>query len=777
MACGLFRCRGKYGCQCTYVTVRAPPSTRPTAHAVREEIEKKLSDAVSEGVPDEVFKIFQYFDEDGNGKIDRGELASVLQKLDGEYWDMRRIRALFRAADLDRDQMISWSEFLDWIFKRGAEQQTLRSSLPALETLEVFQPRKQKIMSDHLASLRNAVTPEDFAARKEKAAPFFSAEEMRSHEQKFKEKMRFYFECSVYAVTSTAKSWDFQRDTTKSFYGGRLDRDIERARPFFTADEMRSHEEQYREKIRSIYKDKLMEVQTLDAFDHIRKHADFEAFFTADEMRSHEVEFKESRRANFRATFKQVQTCAAFRGTRRSPMVDVLFSADEIQNFEEQFKQRFEATKLEGAESAITLSQALKDAKDVFQPHELAKHEKQLETWRVPFPLTISTLAGSTCTVEATREQKVSSLCLEVASQLGVDPKFQKVLLVHTKGRLEPDWNSLEACGVVSSDVQLAAQLSLTREGEARERKLEEERAAEERLRKETEERRAASHRKHTAHFEALTFDELVAQARHVGLLQEADIVPGHQQALLMKHLSLASAVEDCEADLLVLDSKCSDLESEMKSLTEANEHIEKQQIQPIIDEWSPILDPAMIAVQEVTARDIAEIKCIKLPPEAAKQTLTAVCILFGRKPARVKNEFGRFYEDYWGPSINMLGNRSFLADLQKFDKDNIPPGFIKRLTHLVPEVADDSGSILEKAQVFSKATGAICMWARAMYQYHTNVHEALSPFRANISDNNTLMNAAQEQLRSQQEERQQVLGDLAHFRRALEGQAPLRRA
>jgi dynein heavy chain len=40
----------------------------------------------------------------------------------------------------------------------------------------------------------------------------------------------------------------------------------------------------------------------------------------------------------------------------------------------------------------------------------------------------------------------------------------------------------------------------------------------------------------------------------------------------------------------------------------------------------------------------------------------------------------GRMMEDYWGPSVKLLGDLKFLESLKNYDKDNIPPAVMKKI-------------------------------------------------------------------------------------------------
>lgn len=56
---------------------------------------------------------FEYNDRDGDGKIDFGEFASMLDELGAEV-DTGEARVGFTAIDSDRDGAIEFDEFVDW---------------------------------------------------------------------------------------------------------------------------------------------------------------------------------------------------------------------------------------------------------------------------------------------------------------------------------------------------------------------------------------------------------------------------------------------------------------------------------------------------------------------------------------------------------------------------------------------------------------------------------------------------------------------------------------
>lgn len=61
---------------------------------------------------------------------------------------------------------------------------------------------------------------------------------------------------------------------------------------------------------------------------------------------------------------------------------------------------------------------------------------------------------------------------------------------------------------------------------------------------------------------------------------------------------------------------------------------------------------------------------------------MESICVMKQIKPERKPDPggSGRMIEDYWGPSLKLLGDLKFLENLKAYDKDNIPPVVIKRI-------------------------------------------------------------------------------------------------
>eukprot|EP00927_Polykrikos_kofoidii_P049609 TRINITY_DN43649_c0_g1_i1.p1 TRINITY_DN43649_c0_g1~~TRINITY_DN43649_c0_g1_i1.p1 ORF type:complete len:298 (+),score=74.32 TRINITY_DN43649_c0_g1_i1:133-1026(+) len=62
-----------------------------------------------------VLAVFQRFDLNGDGTIERIELEQVLRKLDPIVWTDTRVQALMEASDINKDGKLDLEEFIAWI--------------------------------------------------------------------------------------------------------------------------------------------------------------------------------------------------------------------------------------------------------------------------------------------------------------------------------------------------------------------------------------------------------------------------------------------------------------------------------------------------------------------------------------------------------------------------------------------------------------------------------------------------------------------------------------
>ena len=72
---------------------------------------------------------------------------------------------------------------------------------------------------------------------------------------------------------------------------------------------------------------------------------------------------------------------------------------------------------------------------------------------------------------------------------------------------------------------------------------------------------------------------------------------------------------------------------------------------------------------------DITIVKSMKNPPAGVRLVMASICVIKDLKPDRINDPAGsgKKVNDYWGPSLKLLGDLNFLNSLKEFDKDNIP--------------------------------------------------------------------------------------------------------
>lgn len=100
------------------------------------------------------------------------------------------------------------------------------------------------------------------------------------------------------------------------------------------------------------------------------------------------------------------------------------------------------------------------------------------------------------------------------------------------------------------------------------------------------------------------------------------------------------------------------------------------------LSEAIPALEAAVEALNTLKPADITVVKSMKNPPSGVKLVLESICVMKQIKPERKPDPSGsgKMMEDYWGPSLKLLGDLKFLDSLRTYDKDNIPPPVMKRI-------------------------------------------------------------------------------------------------
>jgi len=159
----------------------------------------------------------------------------------------------------------------------------------------------------------------------------------------------------------------------------------------------------------------------------------------------------------------------------------------------------------------------------------------------------------------------------------------------------------------------------------------------------------------------------------------------------------------------------------------EANEL--KTSCESELAEAIPALENAVKALKTLSKGDIVEVKAMKKPPPGVKVTMEAVCLMMGVKPDKIKDPEGgtKKVEDYWGPACKqLLSDSNFLKHLQDYDKDNMTPAIIEKVTPFTQR-DDFTPDIVAKA---SKAAAGLCKWVHAMVIYN-RVAKVVAPKKA----------------------------------------------
>jgi dynein heavy chain len=103
-----------------------------------------------------------------------------------------------------------------------------------------------------------------------------------------------------------------------------------------------------------------------------------------------------------------------------------------------------------------------------------------------------------------------------------------------------------------------------------------------------------------------------------------------------------------------------------------------------------------------------------------------------GVKPDRVVDTTtGSMIEDYWPPSVRLLGDIKFLDSLKMFDKDNISAANMKKIRD---KFIKDRGFQPDVIKKVSTACEGLCKWVRAMEVYD-RVIKVVAPKKAMLAE------------------------------------------
>jgi len=229
---------------------------------------------------------------------------------------------------------------------------------------------------------------------------------------------------------------------------------------------------------------------------------------------------------------------------------------------------------------------------------------------------------------------------------------------------------------------------------------------------------------------------------------------------LQLKLKELQPVLEKAQADtatLLVqleIDQKEADVQAALAAKDEAecaevakNVAVIKDDCQKDLDEALPAYYNAVKALKSLDKKQIQEVKSFANPPRLVGYVLEGVCILLGVK-------------ETWDDAKKLMNQSNFLEQLQQYDKDNIDPKVIKKVTKYIkdPEFHPD---VISKV---SMAATSLCLWVRAIYKYN-EVALTIAPKKAKLAEAEGQLEAAQTLLNAKREALAKVMARLAQLK------------
>ncbi|XP_075915055.1 dynein axonemal heavy chain 1-like [Petromyzon marinus] len=228
------------------------------------------------------------------------------------------------------------------------------------------------------------------------------------------------------------------------------------------------------------------------------------------------------------------------------------------------------------------------------------------------------------------------------------------------------------------------------------------------------------------------------ARARMQGgldkLLQTAQDVAGLQQELEAMKPQLLEAARETELTMEKITAEVALAEESRRSVSEEQHKASASAAlaQEMADDAErdlaqalPALEAALGSLKELNKTDVTEVRAMQRPPPGVRLVLEAVCIMKAVKPRKAPpaDKAGPRLHDYWEAARGLLQDPGrFIDGLLSYDKDNIPEAVIRQVQPLM-DAEDFQPAAIARV---SKACTSICLWVRAMYQYHHVAHAVL---------------------------------------------------
>ncbi|KAL2631405.1 hypothetical protein R1flu_016091 [Riccia fluitans] len=143
------------------------------------------------------------------------------------------------------------------------------------------------------------------------------------------------------------------------------------------------------------------------------------------------------------------------------------------------------------------------------------------------------------------------------------------------------------------------------------------------------------------------------------------------------------------------------------------------QDAQNQVQEVAPEVLTAIKQLSQLNKKDISELKSFTQPPPRLLTVLEALCVILKKEPKHIKHPpFGTNIEtanSYWPVARELLSQVDFVKMLLSFNKDAMENSTMEKLKPYMENPLFKP----EKVRRISVACRSICIWIRAMYNYH----------------------------------------------------------
>ncbi|XP_070181014.1 dynein axonemal heavy chain 6-like [Littorina saxatilis] len=234
-------------------------------------------------------------------------------------------------------------------------------------------------------------------------------------------------------------------------------------------------------------------------------------------------------------------------------------------------------------------------------------------------------------------------------------------------------------------------------------------------------------------------------QRLQIGLSTLSDaynMVGDMQEELLGLGPVIVQKAKDTEQLLQQLE-KDQEAVEQVRQIVESEEDLMKKEtqiVQNFADECHndlasvlPALQQAIMSLETLDKASISELRVYSKPPPLVETVMSAVCVLFQRKPD-------------WPTAKLMLGDQGFLRRLLQFDKNAVPDKVFSKLKKY-SKTPDFKADTVGKVSV---ACRSLCMWVLAMEHYH-DVYKMVKPKQARVEEAQEALKLAQDSLAKKQ--------------------------